>query len=811
MSRKIQHRVPAPGKGSKSSRGNTRSKKSKRSTQIDWRRRLRWTGVIVLVVSVAVGAWLFRPFWQLSGQFKTHPVQQPSRLYGAPPVLEPGADFPADDVARHLLEQGYVELTTQPTVPGFFHRDGATINIYRRVFPSPRGRVGGDRIQVRFAGRRIDEVLRDGRELAGVWLDPPLVASYYSDALADRRPVTLEDLPEDLILSVLAAEDARFLKHKGLSIGGILRAAWVNLRAGGVVQGGSTLTQQLVKNLYLTHERRFERKVREALLSILLEMRYSKSEILQAYLNEIYWGRSGSVDVMGVGAASWAYFGKQPKQLTLAECATLAGMIQSPANRDPRSRPEAAKERRDEVLQRLAQLNWLPKERLEHAVAQPVAARAEALVAKGAPYFADAMAEEARRRFGLTNLDDAGFVLHTTLDSQDQKAAEDAVAWGLQALEDGWEKGRTTTTPLQSALVSLDPADGSVRAWVGGRDYGKSQFDRVRDASRQAGSSFKPIVYAAAFERRVAHPASFLEGSPYTVELASGPWTPQNSNGEYEEWVSVRSALERSLNVPTARLAEQVGLDKIIEMSRRLGVQSPLKSYPALALGAMEVTPLELATVYATLASGGVRHEPHGLVAVYDRQGQEVPGQEVQAPRRVLGEDVAFVVTQMLQGVLDHGTGSGARRDGLTDPLAGKTGTTNDRRDSWFAGYSPERVSLVWVGYDDNSTTRLSGSRAALPIWTRFTAAVRPASGYSDFRVPEGVTLGHIDPRTGGLAHYACSQRRAEYFLSDYLPGALCADDDPRWRRRVFRDEEPRERPKWQRRILDILRGGDAD
>ena len=724
--------------------------------------------------------------------------------------MEADADLRLDDVVEHLRLQGYTQVESDPAQPGFFRREVGALDVYRRVFSSPRGLVGGDLIQIRFTGSRIERVLRDGKELAGVWLDPPLIASYYGDALADRRPVTLDDLPEDLILSVLAAEDARFLKHKGLSLGGILRAAWVNLRAGGVVQGGSTLTQQLVKNLYLTHERRFERKIREALLSLLLEIRYTKREILQAYLNEIYWGRSGSVDVMGVGAAAWAYFGKQPKQLTLAECATLAGMIQSPANRDPRTRPEAAKQRRDEVLARLAQLNWLPKDRLEQAVAQPMQARAESLVAKRAPYFADAMAEEARARFGVANLDDAGFVLHSTLDLVEQKAAESAMAWGLEALEDGWEKGRKVTDPLQAALVSLDPADGSVRAWVGGRDYRTSQFDRVRDARRQAGSSFKPIVYATAFERRVAHPASFLEDRPYTVELASGPWSPKNSDGEYHGWVSARSALERSLNVPTARLAGQVGLDHVIEMSRRLGVRSALQSYPALALGAMEVTPLELATVYATLAAGGVRHEPHGLVAVYDRQGQTVSGRDLQTPRRVLGEDVAFVVTRVLQGVLDHGTGRGARRDGLKDPLAGKTGTTNDRRDSWFAGYSPERVSLVWVGYDDNSTTRLSGARAALPIWARFTAAVRPAAGYSDFRVPDGVSLAHIDPRTGGLAHYACSERRVEYFLSDYLPGALCADDDPRWRRRVYPDSDREDRP-WLRRIVGILRGGDAD
>ena len=589
--------------------------------------------------------------------------------------------------------------------------------------------------------------------------------------------MALDELPRHLMLAVLAAEDAAFMEHSGLSARGILRAAWTNVRASAVRQGGSTLTQQLVKNLYLTHER------------------YDKPEILQAYLNEIYWGRSGNLDLMGVGAAAHAYFGKHPLQLTLGESAILAGMIQSPATLSPVDHPDAAKDRRDVILGRLAQLEWLPIDALEAASREPIDATDRALVARRAPYFADFVADEARRRFGVETLDDAGMVLHSTLSIGDQAKAEEAVAWGVEALEEGWEKGNRTATPLQAALVSLDPRDGAIRAYVGGRDYRRSQFDR------QAGSAFKPVVYAAAFEQRVANPATFLEDSPYTVRLAGKTWSPQNSDGTYHGWVSARTALEKSYNVPTARLAAEMGLDTVADMANRLGIGRELRALPALALGAMEVTPLELATVYNTLAAGGIRSPAHGLVAVFDRQGQPVAPTEARpAPHRVLPAAVSHLLTRVLQGVLDRGTATRARRiDQFDDPVAGKTGTTNDRRDSWFAGYSPDRTTLVWVGYDDNARTRLSGARAALPIWTRFAARVRPPGGYADFPVPDGVVQAWIDPRTGGLAHDECSERRLEVFLESFVPSPYCADDG---RFRFRHRGEPRDPVSWWKRLI---------
>ncbi len=647
--------------------------------------------------------------------------------------------------------------------------------------------------------------------------DPMLVASYYGPDLRERRPVALDELPEEVILAVLAAEDAYFLEHAGFSFIGTLRAAWVNLQAREVRQGGSTLTQQLVKNLYLTQRRTLVRKLQEVVLAVFLELRYSKRAILHAYLNEIYWGRSGSVDLMGIGAAAWAYFGKHPSQLDLGESALLAGIIPAPAALSPLVDPAAARQRRDFVLGRLAQLKWLAADRLEQAARRDVKPARGPLIARRAPYFAAAVEVEARRRFGIEELADAGYVLQSTLSLSDQQQAEEAVRWGLETLEKSWEKDRASPgggqtghqqAPLEAALISVDPRTGGILAYVGGRNFARSQFDRVAQARRQAGSVFKPIVYASAYAHRLATPATLLEDAPLTVRLDGKEWSPRNSDGKYRGRISSRAALEKSLNVPTARLALQVGLDRVVDTARSLGLTGRLEPYPALALGAMEVSPAEMASVYATFAAGGRRPALHTLKTVHDRFGAEVAGRPVATPEKVLDEGVAWVVNKVLQGVFDRGTAKAVRQKDIEGPLAGKTGTTNDRRDSWFAGYSPERMSLIWVGYDDNSKTRLSGARAALPIWSRFTAGVRPSGGYSDFARPDGAVTAWIDPTTGGLATDRCPSPVEEVFLADFTP-ALCPEHGG-WRARPLEqpdgvDVEKQKHPF--KRWLEMLKG----
>lgn len=765
---------------------------------------VRYLALGVAALGLAGGVWLLLPYWQLPGQLAEEPVRQPSRLYARAPVLEVDRPVALGRIVELLEGEGYRRVAAGELAPGSFGSAPNRLEVYLRAFPTPQGPAGRQRLEATLRGGRVAALSLDGEAVQRAMLEPPLLASFHGPDLKERRPVALETLPDEAVLAVLAAEDIRFFEHHGLSAAAMLRAAWVNLRSFAVRQGGSTLTQQLVKNLYLTHERTLARKAREIALTLLIEARYDKERILQSYLNEIYWGRSGSYNLIGIGAAAHAYFGKEAADLDLAEAALLAGMIQAPADYSPFRHPERAQARRDAVLERLAELGWVSPEAATEAATRPLGAVATPVVVRRAPHFADQAAREARRRFGIRDLHDGGYTLFSTVDWSDQQRAEEALRWGLEALEAGWQKDHAGEGPLEGALVSVDPTSGAILAYVGGRDYRRSQFDRVSQARRQAGSAFKPVVYAAAFEAGKASPASYVEDAPLTVTLASGVWEPRNDDGEYRGWVTARTALEQSLNVATARVALQVGLPAVVELARGMGVSGRIDPVPSLALGAFELTPLELATVYATLAAGGVRPPVHGLAAVVDRDGRPLDGEALPPRQRVLSPQGAYLVTAVLQGVLDHGTGSTARAQGLTDPLAGKTGTTNGRRDSWFAGYSPERASLVWVGYDDNARTRLSGARAGLPIWARFAYAVRPPEGYRVFEQPPGVVTATIDPRTAELATSACPEAVTEVFLEGRAPAEVCHLHGWRTRRALDDEEEDDAHPirRWLRRVF---------
>ena len=759
-----------------SRRKRTRAAVQYRKGNVRWELR-RWHLVVaglLLVLLVGGAFWLIHPFWELTAQFGARPDRRPSRLYGASPELAVGMPVEIERLEEHLADTAYREVEGDRLRPGEYRISGSRVGVFRRRFPTARGSAPSSPLTIRLEDGRVTSLRVGERDVERALLEPMLLTSYYGPDRMERRPVRLEEVPEELILAVLAAEDARFFEHGGVSLTGILRAAWSNLGGDGPLQGGSTLTQQLTKNLFLTHERTIQRKMREAVLAILVDLRYDKRQILEAYLNEIYLGASGSLNLMGVGAASWAYFGKTPEQLTLGEAATLAGIIPAPARYSPVSHPEEALRRRNLVLGRLAELEWIEPERIEAAREADLVTNPQRPSVRRAPYFADHAAREAESRFGVAALADAGYDLLSTLSWPDQQAAEEAVAWGLKALEEGWEKGASRPGPLQAALVSMDPVSGGILAYVGGRDYQKSQFDRAGEAKRQVGSAFKPVVFAAALAEGAVTPATLVEDEPITLVSAGQRWSPENYDRRYRGWVSVRTVLERSLNVPTVRVAMATGLPRIVETAKRFGVASNPAPVPAVALGAVEVTPVEMATIYSVLASGGVRPPAHSLRAVLGPGGEPVPGAELPQPERVLAEDVAYLVTDLLQGVLDRGTGAAARSMGLRDPLAGKTGTTNDRRDSWFAGYSPDRTTAIWVGYDSNAATRLSGSRAALPIWTRFTFAVRPERGFPEFVRPEGIVSALIDPLSGELATDRCPEVARELFLAGRAPQELC-------------------------------------
>jgi penicillin-binding protein 1B len=699
----------------------------------------------------------------------------PSRLYSAPPRLELGALLLPVELRGLFDDLGYREGKDAGLMPGEYGATGRGL-VVRLRGPLDENR----RLEVTLRDGRVDAIALDGVSRKEYALEPVLLATYYSPALIEHRGVTIDRVPERVVRAVLAAEDAGFYKHPGVSPPSIARAAWANLCTGRVRQGGSTITQQLVKNVFLDPRRTLVRKVREAALAIALECKDDKRQILEAYLNEIYLGHAGSVQFVGLGAASEGYFGKAPEQLSLSEAALLAGMIRSPGTYDPRDRPGPARARRDWVLTRMAVLGFVDRAAATQAQAEPVVIVDRDLLRARAPWFAVAAAHEAADRFGVDVLRESGLTVHSTLDWFAQKRAEAVVARGLVRLEGGAESGMSTRAhPLEAALVSLNPADGGILAYVGGRDPSRSSFDRVRQARRMLGSTFKPVVYAAAMEAGFLEPYTLLGDTAWTLDMGDRKWTPHNYDGAYHGLVPAQVALEQSLNVPTAQLAIDTGLDRIGQLARQMGITSAIDVRPAMALGAIAASPLEVAAVFGTLAGEGVARPPRAIAEVLDSRGRLVADRSVSSNPTVLSRETAYEITSMLRGAIDHGTGAGVRAHGLPDPLAGKTGTSDDRRDVWFAGYAPNRVTVVWVGYDDNRPTRLSGATGALPLWAEFMAAMRPAGGYAAFPRPESMVEVWIDPTTGLLAGDDCA-RRILVELPDYrVPYWICTHEKP--------------------------------
>lgn len=717
-------------------------------------------GVLALfAVLFLVMLWLAWPYLAAGGDIRAGLEHQPSRLWGVGETLSVGDEVSAGEVVRRLEAIGF-RRGSEPArgdagesetdaPPNTFTGGGDSLAVHLPHRATPDGRRNRETVRVSFADGRLSGLVDgDGDSVDGpIWLGAPLLASYYGDDVREVRPVELDELPQHVIDAVLAAEDDGFFSHLGVSPSGVARAALVNAKSGSIEQGGSTITQQLVKNVFLTHERSLLRKAQEAVLAFIVEVGHPKDAILQAYLNQIYLGTGDGLNYHGLGAAAEHFFGVDARDLSVAQAATLAGMIRSPGGNSPLAHPQASKERRDMVLAAMAEGGALDEEQLAAAQAEPLNARSVDLGTRGAPYFTDAMAAEARERFGLGRLGGRGYQLFSTLSPEEQAVAEGAVSSTLRRLP--------ARSRLQGALVSVDPRDGRVLAWVGGRDYEDSQFDRVRSARRQPGSVFKPVVLAAALDSGDISPASRLDDAPLSVDLGGDTWEPRNYDGRFRGIVSVRRAIEESLNVPVVRLAQQVGLGRVRDMARRLGFEGEIDEAPSMALGAFETSPWELAGVYSALANGGQRPTLHGLAAVTAANGSQVGGDDLDT-EEVLDPAVAWQVTSVLRGVVERGTGRGATGYGVAGPLAAKTGTSNGARDNWFAAYRPDRVTVVWVGHDDPQPTPLSGARAALPVWGTYARTTYPAAVPEDPPMPEGLTTVTLCRDSGRLPRPRC-------------------------------------------------------
>ena len=723
----------------------------------------------------------------------------PVRVYARPLVLRPGDRAPADEVRKRLEGDGYISVGRAPGVGEFRMRDREWW-IGRRAL-----RIGalfdrGGVVRVRLDGsgriRLIEDA--DGQRLNGLVLRPEQVGVFRAPDGQDREPVRLAELPPHLVDAVLTVEDRRFETHPGLDPRRIVGALVADLRERRVVQGGSTVTQQLARTLFLSPKRSVLRKLREIAIAFALERRFPKDRLLEAYLNHIYLGQNGGDAIHGVGRAAQFFFGKDVSELEVQESAMLAGIIRGPSLYSPHRHPDRARARRDLVLKLMHQRGLLTDAELSAALASRLAIVPPRQPGGDARWFMDYLRGELAE-WVPAGFHPTGVTVVATLEPTLQRAAEGVVASQIRRMERMRPRLAKQDHPLQAALVALDPWTGEVVAMVGGRSYGQSQFNRATSAHRQPGSAFKPIVTLAAIERD-AWPsftlASVLDDAPFELETPAGPWAPANYDGRFLGKISLRRALEESRNVPFARLGQQIGAARIVATAQSLGIESPLVPVPSLSLGASEVTLLELTSAYSVFAAEGERAAPHAIRSVLDAGGARIGKAGLVAPRRVISPAEAYLVTSALRGVVEHGTGAGIRRAGYYGPVAAKTGTTNESRDAWFVGYTPRLAVGVWVGFDDGTPLGLTGSQAALPIFAGFLREALGPDGDRDFRVPDGLEWREVSlARNRG---YGCGGEE-EVFLAGTAPRDACARWGPHWLRSRLRRLESPSSPRMER------------
>ena len=637
-----------------------------------------------------------------------------------------------------------------------------------------------DRVQRLELGTRASERLM---------LDASVLTALNSGEREKRRPVALSAIPQRMQQAVLSIEDRRFYEHPGVDPIGILGAALSNLRGRrGYTSGGSTITQQVARNVFLpkmfpgmtlhdAREKSWRRKIVEAWVSLIITARASKDEILEMYLNDMTLGQRGSFGIVGVAEASRLFFGKDISNVTLAEAATIAGVFQSPSALSPFTNPDRCKEKRNVVLQAMVDAGYVERDVADRAIHEPLTVVQRALEAE-APYFVDFVGQALADRYpGLTTTTTEAVDVYTTLDLHLQRLAQDAVRDGLVHVDELLPKRKRGKA--EAALIAVDPRSGEILTFVGGRSYNQSQYDRAVMSRRQPGSVFKPFVFLTAFEEAVKTgrtditPASITNDEQETFEFDDQVWTPENYEHEYDGPITFRRALAHSRNLGTIHVAQSAGYDNVAALWKKLGVGTAPKAYPSIALGVFEATPLEIATAYTLFPNGGAIRPLKQILQV-TRGGKDVTKKESAELRPVARPDTTFLVTNMMRSVLNEGTAASARGQGFTLDAAGKTGTTNDLRDAWFVGFTPELLTVVWVGFDDNLPVGLSGARAALPIWTQFMRTALAGRASVPFDVPAGITFMDIDADTGKLAGPHCPKVIAEAFVSGTEPREVC-------------------------------------
>jgi penicillin-binding protein 1B len=743
----------------------------------------------VAAVCMLLGIGVASYYWVLLGRqidLRLHGERERvlPRVYARPLELYRGQALGQRQLIDRLNDLGYAERARIER-PGEFAigrdaialipRDGDHKGaIVRVVFDAEKPAKEGYPPQV----VRVNRLTAGDARVQHVTLDPPLLTALISTGREKRRQVPLSAIPPRMVQAVLAIEDRRFYDHPGVDLIRTVGAIITNLRGEKkYLVGGSTITQQLVKNFFLTPKKTLRRKLADQYMALILERRVSKDQILEMYLNDVYLGQRGSFAVHGVAEAARLFFGKDISNVTLSEAATIAGIIQSPYTWSPFTSPDRCRERRNVVLRAMAEEGFISEDAARRTSSEPIQVVQRALEAQ-APYFVDYVGQSLAEQYPGVTQATAPLSVYTTLDLHLQRLAQDALRNGLVHVDQLLSR-RKRPRRAEAALIAIDPRTGEVLALVGGRSYNQSQYNRAISARRQPGSVFKPFVYLAAFERAAAEgradltPATLVDDMPSSFATgAEEEWAPNNYEGEYDGLVTLRRALALSRNVATIKVAETAGFDRVAALWDRLGVGTNARAYPSITLGVFEATPLEIATAYTIFPNGGVIRPLRVLSRVVIGNESRVPPN---APtKRVAREDTTYLVTNMMRSVINEGTGAGARAAGFALDAAGKTGTTNDLRDAWFVGFTPELLTVVWVGLDDNQPVGLSGTQAALPIWAAFM--IRALAGHDNvpFAEPPGIVTVEIDRDTGKLAGPLCPRLFKEAFLSGTEPTQAC-------------------------------------
>ncbi len=674
-----------------------------------------------------------------------------------------------------LAERRYVEVPGQPSRPGEFLLSETAVTVYVRAYTDHAGDLNP-------AHKESILWRRNGDEGGRVTLEPQVISYIGGADVRASSFVPLSAIPALIQRAVLSIEDERFYKHFGLDLISIARASVRNILSLRLVEGGSTLTQQLAKNLFLSPKRSFSRKLMEVPTALSIERHMSKQQILELYLNEVYLGQEGAVAIHGMPEAASAFFGKKLEDLRIDEAATLAGMIKAPSIFNPRRYGDRAKDRRDIVLSKMREHGHITDSEYSIAKARPIATAPKQEHRRLAPFFTAALESELSDVLDLGSALSSGLAVYTGIDLGLQRCAEDAVERGLKGIETAHPRLTKNKSRLEAALVALEPYSGLVRAWVGGRDFSESQFNRVSQATRQAGSTIKPFLYLTALDGslnsyKVATAVSVLEDKPMEFRIKGQKvWNPENYDHEYRGDVTLRYALENSLNMPALYIAERIGvpaLKRTVELFQ-LSTQN-FSAVPSLALGALDTNLLRLTSAYGALANGGISVRPRLYSAALDMENERLSAPGV-GELRVADEAATFVLTNILQGVLDRGTAKGIRSKGFSAPAAGKTGTSDHARDAWFIGYTPTISAGVWVGFDDNSPINITGGAAAAPIWGDFMKCAAAYTRQSSFIAPPEVRMTAIDIDTGKTATDGCPKERIveEYFVSGTEPNRAC-------------------------------------